>query len=587
MHRNIAYLRKLQVTILAGHEPAHVGYIGYGMIHAAVLGPVFSSPSTDAILAAIFAIAGPHGVLIIVKNYLDDRIKFMLAAMRARDKGVDVRMVIVGDDCTLSEEEPANDGKEKPGKQHGVAGTVLVHKIAGAAAQAGLGIDAVCREAAAAKECIRTLGVSVKMDSVPRSPLDHRLHGDQTEIGLGIQREPQHGALQMPWKTCDQLIEGVTMTVVDRLKLTVADNVALLVNNLGSATLMEMNIAARKVSEIIVRVTGRRPSWVYVGTYMTSLDRQGISVTLMRVNREHAQFLDAPASAPSWRRSEAASKVREIEIPERDDDDDHFDEIADSADDPVIPRGAIHAVCRAIIAAEPELTKLDEISGDGDCGMTMKKGANEVNRQCKRFPVTSAPATFKAIARCLHDSMAGASGALLTIFFRAGQCHLLENENDFVGAFTAGVKAIGTAGGAKLGMRSMLDAMIPAARALEKSGGSLIEAAEAAECGAQATRRMSAGVGHSQYRPKAILTKAPDPGAKAVAISLKALSEWQSEVLSYRAIRDLIVLYHPRTERKNTRETQPSIPYDVIIDILPEPCGRTTRSKTTCSRDEL
>src|SRR3954451_18832436 len=162
------YQSRHEVAVLSGggsgHEPAHAGYVGAGMLHAAVAGDVFTSPSVDAVLAAIRAVAGPPGVLLIVKNYTGDRLNFGLAAELARAEGYSVEIVVVGDDVALAAN--ARDGDEGAGRR-GLAGTVLVHKVAGASAEAGASLAEVAAEARDAAGAVGTMGVALTPCTVP------------------------------------------------------------------------------------------------------------------------------------------------------------------------------------------------------------------------------------------------------------------------------------------------------------------------------------------------------------------------------------------------------------------------------------
>ncbi|KAJ6375951.1 hypothetical protein OIU77_000841 [Salix suchowensis] len=167
----------------SGHEPAHAGFVGEGMLSAAICGEVFASPQVDAILAGIRAVTGPMGCLLIVKNYTGDRLNFGLAAEQAKSEGYKVETVIVGDDCAL----PPPRGIAG---RRGLAGTILVHKVAGAAAAAGLSLDEVAAEAKRASEMVGTMGVALSVCTLPGQVTSDRLGPGKMELGLGIHNEP-------------------------------------------------------------------------------------------------------------------------------------------------------------------------------------------------------------------------------------------------------------------------------------------------------------------------------------------------------------------------------------------------------------
>jgi len=218
----------------SGHEPAHVGYVGKGMLTAAVCGDVFASPSVDAVLAGILAVSGPAGCLLIVKNYTGDRLNFGLAAERARAFGIKVSMVIVDDDIALPDLPQAR----------GVAGTLFVHKIAGALAESGADLDTVCAAAKRVIADVSSIGMSLDTCTVPGSPKEARIKAGKAELGLGIHGES--GVELVDFTTA----RDAMAVVLDRLKPH-ADSrpkVALL-NNLGGATPLEMSVLAEELAK--------------------------------------------------------------------------------------------------------------------------------------------------------------------------------------------------------------------------------------------------------------------------------------------------------------------------------------------------
>mmetsp|Transcript_22186 Transcript_22186/g.64401 ORF Transcript_22186/g.64401 Transcript_22186/m.64401 type:complete len:565 (-) Transcript_22186:139-1833(-) len=520
LHQDFEALKRNQVTLLSGggsgHEPAHAGYIGTGMLTGAILGGVFASPSVASILAAIRAVGGAQGVLLVVKNYTGDRLNFGQAALMARSEGIPVEIVVVADDCALPEGKGITGGR-------GVAGTVFVHKIAGAAAEAGGSLAEVAAEARAAAEAVKSLGVALTTCTVPGGTPDTRLDGDAVELGLGIHGEP--GIRKAPWAPADSLVDSMLGVILERARLAPGSQVALMVNNLGGTPTMELYILARRAIQrlseeglVVVRIL--------VGPYMTSLEMQGASISVLPLNPLSLARLDSPTTSSAWSMSrgdlnrgvEAKPVGKPFETPSSE-----VEAVAGDGQEPVVPVARIIAVCEAIIAAEVQLTEWDKVAGDGDCGITFQRGADEVLRLCADFPLHSSALTFRAIAEAISRSMGGTSGALLEIFFRAAQVHLQDLPEDFAGAFCKGVDAIKEMGGADAGMRTMLDALLPAAACLRKDPSGLEAAVLAAQTGAESTKAMDALAGRSNYIPKDVLSSVPDPGAMAMAISLNAL----------------------------------------------------------------
>ncbi len=227
----------------SGHEPAHAGYVGTGMLTAAVAGEVFTSPSVDAVLAGIRASAGPAGAVLIVKNYTGDRLNFGLAAELARADGIPVEEVIVADDVALAG-TVAND------RRRGIAGTVLVHKIAGAAAAAGRSLAEVAQLARAAAADVGTMGVALGACTVPAvGRPGFELGPDEIELGLGIHGEA--GVERASMMPADVLVERLLSSILSDRKLVAGDRVALLVNGLGGTTPMELAIVARHAMAVL------------------------------------------------------------------------------------------------------------------------------------------------------------------------------------------------------------------------------------------------------------------------------------------------------------------------------------------------
>ncbi|KAJ3672876.1 hypothetical protein LUZ60_006250 [Juncus effusus] len=280
----------------AGHEPAHAGYVGAGMLTSAVSGDVFASPPVDSILAAIRAVTGPKGCVLIVTNYTGDRLNFGLAVEEAKSEGYKIEMVIVGEDCAL----PPRRGIAG---RRGLAGTILINKIAGAAAEEGLSVEQVAMEAKRAAGIVGTMGVGLSVCTIPGQATDSvRLGHGLMELGLGIHGEP--GVAVVEIRPADlvvsHVIKQILSTETNYVPITRGDHVVLMINGLGGTPMMELMIIARKaVSELQVE-HGISVDRVYTGSFMTSLDMAGFSITLMKSEPEILKRLDAPTKAPCW-----------------------------------------------------------------------------------------------------------------------------------------------------------------------------------------------------------------------------------------------------------------------------------------------
>ena len=275
----------------SGHEPAHAGYVGPGLLAAAVAGGVFTSPSVDAVLAGIRAASGPAGAVLVVKNYTGDRLNFGLAAELARGEGIPVEIVVVADDVALRDTVPRE-------RRRGIAGTVLVHKIAGAAAAAGRGVADVARLARGAAADLGSMGVALGACTVPA--VGHpgfTLGENEIELGLGIHGE--QGVARSAMAPADILVDRLVDAIRADLGLAAGATVALLVNGLGGTPAMELAIVARRALASL-RGHGLRVERAWQGSLLTALEMPGCSLSVLKLDPERLALLDAPGTSPAW-----------------------------------------------------------------------------------------------------------------------------------------------------------------------------------------------------------------------------------------------------------------------------------------------
>jgi dihydroxyacetone kinase len=511
----------------SGHEPAHAGYVGRGMLSAAVAGDVFTSPSPDAVLAAIRATAGPAGALLVVKNYTGDRLNFGLAAELARAEGIPVETVTVADDVALAA-SPGHAGRR------GLAGTILVHKIAGAMAESGASLIAVAAAARATAAAVRTMGLSLTSCTVPAAGRPgFTLSETEIELGLGIHGEPgvRRGALE----PADTLVDRLLDSILADLVLASGARVVLLINNLGATPTMELAVVARRAVAVL-EGRGVAVERAYLGTFLSALDMAGVSLSVLPVDDERLSFLDAATDAPAWPNA-AARPRRRNESPEATTLSGSAAPAAPSR--PQTPVGialesAILTATRALIAAAPHLTEMDQAVGDGDLGISLERGSRAVQLELPMYPLDSPAAALHALAVTLQRSLGGTSGPLFATFFLRASFVLgrasADDPQTWATAFHSGCAAIAALGGAEAGDRTMLDALLPAAAAFQEGVNSrrtradaLRSAADAAAEGARATAEMLPRRGRSSYLGERALGHS-DPGAEAVAVVLNALA---------------------------------------------------------------
>ena len=274
----------------SGHEPAHAGYVGYGMLDAAVAGNVFASPGCDAVERGIHEVDSGKGVLMIIKNYSGDIMNFQMAKELAELDGIDVDYVIVKDDVAVP------DSTYSAGRR-GIAGTVFVHKIAGAKAEAGASLPEVKAVAQKVVDNVRSMGMSMASCVLPGvGKAGFTLGEDEIEIGMGIHNEP--GVARTNVKRADELAQILLRHVMDDFDYSNSE-VAVMVNGLGGTPLMGLYILFNEVEKILSQ-NNIRIYRSFIGNYMTSLEMPGCSVSLLKLDDELKELLDAPCSTSGW-----------------------------------------------------------------------------------------------------------------------------------------------------------------------------------------------------------------------------------------------------------------------------------------------
>uniref|UniRef100_A0A671KIE1 Triokinase/FMN cyclase n=1 Tax=Sinocyclocheilus anshuiensis TaxID=1608454 RepID=A0A671KIE1_9TELE len=502
----------------SGHEPAHAGYIGVGMLSGAVAGAVFASPPPGSVLAAILTLwkGGASGVLLIVKNYTGDRLNFGIAVEQARTQGMHVDMVIVADDCAFA--QPSKAGRR------GLCGTVFIHKMAGALAEKGCPLDEIVARMNEATKNIGTLGVSLSPCSVPGCLPSFQLPPGEMELGLGIHGEP--GIKRSKVASADEVVKTIISHMTDssnksHLSLKSGDKVVLCVNNLGALSCLEIAVVS-KVAVHCLEERGVLVVRVMSGSFMTSYVISDLC------------FSDAKTTAPAWPNLSTASVsgrnmfMKPEEKPGA--SSDNYNEGSLSS----VIRLVLESVCKILLQHQEELNALDRAAGDGDCGSTHALVANAIQDwlHTSRIPGNFGQ-LLAELALLVQQSMGGSSGALYCLFLSAAAPHLKQNCDGaaWAKALHAGTEAMKRYGGAEPGDRTMLDALCPAVEELMKLSTTvppdghiaiLQSAVEKADLGAEATRNLTARAGRASYVASEHLTQ-PDPGAVAVAAILKAI----------------------------------------------------------------
>ncbi|WP_305967736.1 MULTISPECIES: dihydroxyacetone kinase subunit DhaL [unclassified Mameliella] len=517
----------------SGHEPAFAGYVGKGLADAAPLGNIFASPSPKQIMDAGFAADGGAGVLFLYGNYTGDVMNFGMAEEGLAEHGITARSFLVTDDIASAPPDRAEE-------RRGIAGDFFVFKVAGAAADLGLPFDAVERAAARANAATRTMGVALSACILPQTGRPNfDLPVGEMEIGMGIHGEP--GIERGPAEGADAVVDRLLPPILDELACTAGDRVAVLVNGLGSTSLMELYLLHRRVAHLLDdRQITIHHSWV--GEYCTSLDMEGASITLMKLDAELQEWLDHPCETPALRvgKPDVTRTARPRRHRHR------ADRVADARDranlrtdgdvTPAEFRAMMRAGAEAIFAAVDRLCALDGEIGDGDHGITMELGWKAVldamDDADRDMTITG---LCEVIANSFLSAVGASAGPLYASGFGAAGRAVSDRWALDAGALAAWLdgmaQGIAGRGGATLGDKTMLDAWLPATEAAKlatNEGASLREtlerARDAARRGAEATAQMQSAKGRSRKLGERSIGHV-DPGADSAALLLAAWAD--------------------------------------------------------------
>ncbi|XP_022085028.1 triokinase/FMN cyclase-like isoform X2 [Acanthaster planci] len=371
----------------SGHEPFASGYVGCGMLTGAIAGSVFASPPASDILAAVRAVATSAGVLLIVANYTGDRINFGIAAEKAKALGINIETVTVAEDSALT-------SVDKTAGRRGLCGIILIQKIAGAMAEEGRTLQEIVEATSKAAKSMGTIGISLSPCHVPGSGATFQLGDEDMELGLGVHGEP--GVKRM--KVCradiitaamiDHMTDKATSSHID---VHSGDHVLVLLNNLGGTSTLELFLMVHSIIRLL-ESKGVVVERVMAGHFMTSLDMAGLSLTIMHLDEERKWCIDKETNAFAWQRSnvltdqDALSQPHGLSVVEFKEENDAAEsrsqeefasgtKSAPPCETPERLVAVISAICETLIAAEDRLNDLDKSGGDGDCGTTLKRGA--------------------------------------------------------------------------------------------------------------------------------------------------------------------------------------------------------------------
>lgn len=522
----------------SGHEPAHAGFVGTGMLDAAVCGDVFASPSQIQVYKALQQVATDKGVLMIIKNYSGDMMNFQNGAALATEDGIKVDYVKVADDIAVK------DSLYTVGRR-GVAGTVFVHKIAGAAASKGLELADVKAIAQKAADNVISLGFAYSSCTVPaKGTPTFILADDEMEYGVGIHGEPGIRREKiLPSKKMAQRI-------VDDLFLDRPDmkEVAVLVNGFGSTPLQELYVFNHDVCEHLAR-KGIKIYRTFVGNYMTSIDMNGASVSLLAVDDELKTYLDAAANTPAFKMDGSAAQPLTFATKDTATETVVNTQVETQPEHAVISneqftvenmRYVVDVMSACIIRNEVPFCELDAHAGDGDFGMSVAKGFKQLKREWQSL--IQAQQMDEFLLNCsmiIMEHCGGASGPIWGSAFRAAaksiQGKAVLNTAEFAEMLQAAVKGIQTTGersfgrGAVVGDKTLIDALVPCADSWSAHTDRSFKenftlGAKAAVQGAEKTKEIIARMGRAGTVGDRSLGY-PDAGAHGLGVIFTDIAE--------------------------------------------------------------
>lgn len=540
-----------KVTLISGggsgHEPAHAGFVGKGMLDAAVCGDVFASPSQIQVYQAIRASQSSKGTLLVIKNYSGDMMNFKNAAALAEEDGIKVDYVKVDDDIAVQ------DSLYTVGRR-GVAGTVFVHKCAGAAAEAGLdlaGVKAVAEDVIAN---VRSIGFAYTSCTVPAAGKPtFEIGDDEMEYGVGIHGEP--GIKREKIVPADEIAARMVDALSKELSLTSDDEIAILVNGFGATPLQELYLLNYSVNKALHEKGINKVYRIFVGNYMTSIDMAGASVSFLKLNDNIKKYLDAPSDAPGFKVSGPTTPTTWVDYDLKLEKGDVSIDINDA--DAKISGGAltldnmkylVAKMGQIIIREEQNFCELDSHAGDGDFGMSVAKGFRQLNREWKRILDEESSDISEFLGACsmvIMENCGGASGPIWGSAFRAaGKSAAGKNTlsvSDFADMLQAAVTGIQKTGersfgrGAVVGDKTLIDALVPCADSWTedaKSGKSFKAAfddgAAAAVEGADKTKEIVARMGRAGTVGERSIGY-PDAGAYALGFVFTEMAGTISE----------------------------------------------------------
>ncbi|MED3928510.1 dihydroxyacetone kinase subunit DhaK [Priestia megaterium] len=546
-------INKNKVSIISGggsgHEPAHAGYVGKGMLDAAVCGDVFASPSQIQIYQAIKETASDKGTLLVIKNYSGDMMNFKNAAYLAEEDGIQVDYVKVDDDIAVQ------DSLYTVGRR-GVAGTVLVHKIAGAAAERGYDLPKVKEAAENAIANVKSIGIGLTSCTVPaKGTPTFEIAEDEMEFGVGIHGEP--GIRREKIISADELAERMVTALLKEIGIEDGKGeVAVLINGFGSTPLQELYL----LNHSVIRELSRRKVTIartFVGNYMTAIDMAGASISIMKLDENLKSLLSEECDTPALRIKGEVPAVTYDEIIGTVEAPKVSYEVQTNKEYSVVTENRltlnniifmVDQMSECIIRNEIPFCELDSHAGDGDFGMSVAKGFKQLKSEWHEILENKSNDISNFLEACsivIMEHCGGASGPIWGSAFRAAGKNTeskteltLAEFAEMVQASVKGIQATGERSfgrGAVVGDKTLIDALVPYADTLTSSAAegeslkhALVKAAEAAVEGAKSTEQIVARMGRAGTVGERSLGY-PDAGAHGLGVIFTEVAQVMRE----------------------------------------------------------
>lgn len=526
----------------SGHEPLFTGYCGAGLADAVACGNICASPNPELIYETAKAVDQGKGVLFIYGCYAGDNLNFDMAEEMCRADGMRTAHVRVWDDFASAPKERITD-------RRGIAGDVFVIKIAGAACDAGLDFDEVVRIAEKARDNINTIGIAVSPGTLPGNDKPtFELAEDEIEFGMGLHGEP--GIERTKMMPAEKMVDRMYSEIKAEMDLKEGEQIAVLVNGLGATPLIELNIVYYDLYKHL-KEDGLIVHDAEVKTYCTCMEMGGFSITILRLDDELTHYIDMPCYSPFYAKGEltgASYQTEDVEEEEIEFDESDVEpaEIVRSREGALDELNAEDArnmllyIADKVIAKKPYLTEIDSAIGDGDHGIGMAGGMQKAKKKLLKMQgETNVYKIFEAAGQAMLMSMGGASGVIFGSLYLAGAKGMESREplkaEDLARMERKSLAAIQERGGAKPGDKTMVDAMVPAVKAMEENADKgllemLKSTEEAARQGMEDTRKYVAKFG----RAKSLLDRAighQDAGATSVYLIFQGMREFVEGVI--------------------------------------------------------